>query len=101
VAPRLDLQALLESLLGSGNVYFQPPPTVAMNYPAIVYNRDFRKVNYADNSVYTNTLRYQVMLIAADPDSPVLDKLGDLPLSTYVRHYTADHLNHDVFDVYF
>lgn len=98
---RLDLQSLLEGLLGSGNVYFQPPPTVVMSYPAIVYNRDFRKVNFADNAVYTNTLRYQVMLIAADPDSPLFGKLGDLPLSTYVRHFTADHLNHDVFDVYF
>lgn len=98
---RLELQSLLEGLLGSGNVYFQPPPTVVMNYPAIVYNRDFRKVNFADNGVYINTLRYQVTVIAADPDSLLPGKIGDLPLSTYVRHYTADHLNHDIFDVYF
>ena len=37
MANRLDLQALLEDLLGSRNVYYQPPESVKMNYPAIVY----------------------------------------------------------------
>ena len=37
MANRLDLQALLEDLLGSRNVYYQPPESDKMNYPAIVY----------------------------------------------------------------
>jgi hypothetical protein len=98
---RLEFQSLLESLLGSGNVYFQPPPTVQMSYPAIVYNRDFRVVDYADNVVYYDKLRYQVTLIDANPDSQIFEGFRTLPLSTFVRHFTADHLNHDVFDVYF
>ena len=43
MAPRLDLQKLLVELLGSDNVYFQPPPSVQMNYPAIVYKLDDEK----------------------------------------------------------
>ena len=41
MARRLELQNLLANLLGTNNVYFQPPPTVQMEYPAIVYHRDY------------------------------------------------------------
>ena len=34
---RNDLQKLLVEVLGSKNVYFQPPESVKMKYPAIVY----------------------------------------------------------------
>lgn len=37
MASRLDLQTFLEELLESKNVYFQPPESVKMKYPAIVY----------------------------------------------------------------
>ena len=38
--PRLELQDLLETVLGSQYVYFQPPATLRMRYPCIVYARD-------------------------------------------------------------
>jgi hypothetical protein len=98
---RLDFQTLLESVLGSGNVYFQPPPNVQMSYPAIVYNRDYRAVQFADNSPYFGTTRYQVTVIDRDPDSPIPDKVAGLPMTAFVRHFTADYLNHDIYDVYF
>ena len=40
MASRLDLQTFLEELLESKNVYFQPPESVKMKYPAIVYALD-------------------------------------------------------------
>jgi hypothetical protein len=98
---RPEFQTVLEDLLGSGNVYFQPPPNVTMSYPAIVYNRDYQDVKRADNIPYSRTLRYQVTVIDADPDSLIPDKVAELPMTTYVRHFTADHLNHDIYDVYF
>lgn len=98
---RLKLQDVLEEILGSSSVYFQPPTNVQMTYPAIVYNRDYRAVQYADNEVYTKTLRYQVTVIDRNPDSLIPEKVGDLPMSTFVRHFTADNLNHDIYDVYF
>lgn len=101
MAERLELQALLEDLLGSENVYFQPPPNVQMSYPAIVYNRDWQYVDYADNSPYCRTLRYQVTVIDPDPDTSIFEKVAELPLTAFVRHFTADRLNHDIFDVYF
>lgn len=40
MASRLNLQTFLEEILESRNVYFQPPESVKMKYPAIVYALD-------------------------------------------------------------
>lgn len=98
---RRDLQTIFEDLLGTRNVYFQPPTNVTMSYPAIVYNRDYRAVQFADNQPYFGTTRYQVTVIDRDPDSPIPDKVASLPMTTYVRHFVVDQLNHDIYDVYF
>lgn len=98
---RLELQTLLEELLGSGNVYFQPPPTLSMSYPCIVYGRDNAWIQFADNKPYSRTKRYKVTVIDSDPDSDIPERVAQLPLCTFSRHYTADHLNHDVFNLYF
>lgn len=98
---RLDLQTLLASLQDGVSVYFQPPPNVAMTYPAIVYNRDYLATEFADNAPYSNTFRYQITVIDPDPDSLIPDKVAQLPLMKFVRHYTTENLNHDLFYVYF
>lgn len=96
---RLDLQAILLEL--ADNVYFQPPPTLAMQYPCIVYQRDNADSKFADNSPYAYTQRYQVTLIDRTPDSDILAKIASLPLCRYDRGYAANNLNHDVFNLYF
>lgn len=98
---RLQLQSLLEGLLGSRNVYFQPPSTVQMKYPAIVYNRDSTATKFADDKPYSNTKRYMATIIDRNPDSEIPDKIAMMPLTTFVRHFTADDLNHDIFNIYF
>lgn len=98
---RLELQAMLESLVGNDNVYFQPPPTLTMSYPCIVYNRDNSWVEFADNKPYSLKKRYMVTVIDRNPDSDIPDKVQKLPLCSMSRHYTADNLNHDVFNLYF
>lgn len=98
---RPDLQSLLEAILGSDSVYFQPPENVKMVYPAIVYKRDYARSHFADNLPYQWTFRYQVTVIDPNPDSVITPKIIELPMSTYIRNFPADNLNHDVFDVYF
>lgn len=98
---RLELQTLLEGLLGRRNVYFQPPSSVLMNYPAIVYSRDDIWNNHADNKAYMQTTAYQVIVIDEDPDSEIVKKVANLPKCTFDRHYVADNLNHDAFILYF
>jgi hypothetical protein len=45
--------------------------------------------------------RYQVTVIDRDPDSLIHAKLIVRPLTRYVRHYTTEGLNHDIYEVYF
>lgn len=98
---RSDLQTLLKGILETDNVYFQPPPTVKMKYPCIVYRRDRVNVNFADDKPYKRVKRYQVIVIDSNPDSDIPDKIGALPMCTFERFYTADQLNHDVFNLFF
>lgn len=96
---RVDLQTLLENL--TPNVYFQPPENIVLTYPCIIYRRDSAVTSFADNSPYRYKKRYQIMVIDQDPDSPIPDKVAELPMCTFERFYTADYLNHDVFNLYF
>jgi len=98
---RLQLQALLVSISGINNVYFQPPPSVQMEYPCIIYRRDYELTNHADDLPYKHRKRYLVTVIDRDPDSDIGDKIATLPLCVFDRFYTADNLNHDVYKLFF
>ena len=100
---RLALQALLEEISGYAepDVHFQPPPNVELEYPCIIYKRDDAKTEHADNRPYRFTQRYQVMVISKKPDNPVLAKIAALPLCSYSRFYTAENLNHDVYNLFY
>jgi len=101
MAPRPELHAILKDLLGSGNVYFQPPPTVMMKYPCIIYNRDDIDIRHANDKPYKHTKRYQITHIDANPDSTVPDEIAMLPMCSFDRWFTADNLNHNVFNIFF
>ena len=57
---RSDLHEILREIMGNGNVYFQPPSNIQMKYPAIVYERDYSDTQFAGNSPYSHTWRYQL-----------------------------------------
>ena len=98
---RIELQTMLEELLGSRNVYFQPPASIFMQYPAIVYSRSKIENEFANDLVYKRAIAYEVVVIDKDPDSEIVEKVSFLPLCSHDRHYTADNLNHDVFTLYY
>src|SRR4029078_11870616 len=97
---RSDLQTLLEALLTTSNVYYQPPASVQMQYPAIVYNRDDIRTTFADNKPYRRTKRYAVTVIDPDPDSAIPDLVAALPSCIFDRNFVKDNLNQDVFVLY-
>lgn len=101
MASRIDLQNALEYMLGTRNVYYQPPSNIQMKYPAIKYSKTDIRVNHADNSNYISKNCYQIIVIDSKPDNPVLDKLLNMPYCIYDRYYKADNLNHDVFTLYY
>lgn len=98
---RLELQAILETLLGSDEVYFQPPEDIKISYPAIVYNQDQLRNQHADNLPYRQTKRYSVTVIDRDPDSPTSDKVAALPHTSFNRRFVVDNLNHYAYSLYF
>lgn len=96
---RADLHTILLGFCD--NVYFQPPPTLTMKYPCIVYSKEDVDTTHANNIPYKNTKRYSVTVIDRDPDSEIPDKVAELPLCVFDRFFTADNLNHDVFKLFF
>ena len=101
MATRIDLQNVLEELLGSRNVYYQPPESLKMNYPAIVYSRKTIDNSYANNSVYKQNYAYEITVIDKHPDSEIVNKVSKLPTCRFDRHFKSDNLNHDVFTLYY
>lgn len=98
---RLELHDILCGILGSEHVYFQPPETVKMQYPAIVYGLIDIETPHADNRVYLSFDRYSVTVIDRNPDSVIPGKILSLPMCEFDRSYTKSNLNHYVFRLYF
>lgn len=114
---RLDLQAELEEILGSNQVYFSPPESIKLKYPCIVYTRSSIDSRNANNKVYLKPYRYTVTLIDRDPDSEAFKKrekyegeeanslverlLLHFKYCSHDRTFATDNLNHDVFTIYY
>ena len=101
MASRIELQAKLEELLGSKNVYYQPPESKKMEYPAIRYSKKDIQGTFANDATYISNKCYELIVIDRVPDNKVIDKLLQSPYCSFDRHYTADNLHHDVFTIYF
>lgn len=97
---RLELHEKLCEILGSRNVYFQPPESVKMKYPAIVYRLYDIDNNHGDNFPYLQFYGYEVTLIHKDPDNTVVEELSKLPSCRFNRFFTSENLNHYVFALY-
>ncbi len=103
---RAELQSALKDILGSGNVYYEPPETVKLKYPCIIYNLARMHNRSADN--YGPFIRYDsytVMYITSETmttrgEDSVLEKLMALRGCVFDRTYVADRLHHYVFTVY-
>jgi hypothetical protein len=98
---RLELHEILCDILGSRNVYFQPPTNVSMRYPAIVYNLSDIENRHADDGVYSFTNQYQITLIDRNPETDVVYKINQLQTANFIRSYSSDNLNHWVFEIFF
>jgi len=98
---RLELQQILENVLGSRNVYFQPPESVEISFPAIIYKRSSESTTFADDCKYTNKTQYQVTVVDKNPDSLIPKKVSNLPLCSLSQAYVVQNLNHDVFTLYY
>lgn len=98
---RFLLHEIFCEILGTRNAYFQPPESVKMNYPAIVYGLDGIENTYANDGVYLSHRRYSVTVIDKNPDSEIVGKVAELPRCKFNRSYQKDNLNHYVFTLFY
>ena len=102
MASRLELHDEFCEMLGSSYVYFQPPSSVRIKYPCIIYNLSNIKVSRADGLAYTLDNEYDVTYIDADPDNDIKTlMLKHFPKCRFNRYYTADNMNHYVYTLYY
>lgn len=99
---RLDLQYELEAIEGVEKVYFQPPPTIKMAYPCVVYQLDEAWVRHADNWPYAEHKQYNLTVIDPDPESLIPERVHHhFQLCRPGRPYTANNLNHYPYTLYY
>lgn len=102
MSSRLELHEILCGILGSRNCYFQPPVSVKMSYPAIVYSLSSLRRNHADDSIYKQMRAYEIIVIDYDPESVIAEKVSHLQYCSLDRPpYPSDNLNHFVFTLYY
>ena len=99
---RVSLQTELETFLGNENVYFQPPETIRMQYPAIVYDLYRLNQRFADNMSYKKAPCYSVTIMDRKSDIDWIEKMLDtFEYCALERTYVADNLNHYSFVLYY
>ena len=100
---RRAFQLVLEGLVGEGKkVYFQPPATVKLSYPCIIYHQYRYDTDFADNKLYLSRTAYTVTYVDSNPDATFPDTyLKTQPLTHFERSYTSDNLHHWVFTTYY
>ena len=97
---RLEFHQKLCDILGSNHVYFQPPSSMKIEYPAIIYKLDNVRTRKADNDLYLSHKCITVTVVHKDPDNDVYMRLLKLPMSSFDTSYQKDNLNHYVLSIY-
>lgn len=99
---RLELHEQLKQLVGTDNVYFQPPASVKLSYPCVIYSIGNGEAKRADNIVYNYVNSYDLIFIYKKPNIEIIEQvLNALPMCRMTRAYIADNLNHYAFSVYY
>jgi hypothetical protein len=101
VNDRIAFRDRLEEVSEISTLYFQPPESVKMKYPCIVYSMADVKIQKADNRPYLAHNQYTVTVITKDPDSDVYLKiLNGFDHASFDRSFKTDNLNHFVLTIF-
>lgn len=98
---RLELHEKLVDVLGSRYVYYQPPSTVKMEYPCIVYRRDGSDIKRGNNSVYNHRKRYHITYISRSSNEDVTDALEHMLYCRFSDKLVIDNLYHSYLSLYY
>lgn len=99
---RSDLSDILHKIQGNDHIYYQPPESIKIEIPGIIYSKSDIDVIRADNRMYINHDKYTLICLSLTSDNPVVKLLIErLPMCSYDRSYTKNNVYHDVLTVYF
>lgn len=97
---RLEIQQLLEDILGSDHVYFQAPPNTGMKYPAIVYSFERFNRQDADNQPYIVTGRWQVTHMYKSISNDLKEKfIFQVPNCAFERRAVTNGIYNDYYSI--
>lgn len=99
---RLFLHSLLRELPYLEKVYFQPPESVRLEFPCIVYKWDGNSDKHADDTIYNSRRHYSITIVDSNPDSVIPGVFQKN--FTYAKldgTYTSDGMNHWRYSLYF
>lgn len=99
---RLKLHEELKKILGNSNVYFQPPESIKLKYPCIIYSYQRPNIRRANDKSYTLIRNYQVTYVTKDPDTALADgMLNAFDHISMSRVFTSDNMNHYIYSLYY
>ena len=93
---RLTLSRVLHDILGTDNVYYNPPEYQKMNFPCIIYNRSYIYDYKADNIKYLDYTTYKITVVSKTPDHPAIKKILKIPMTKFSTQYQKNGYYHDV-----
>ena len=98
---RVDIQEKFKFLLGSNNVYYQPPANLKMKYPAIVYSLDGLDVKRFDNTRLINKKCFSVTHIYRNESENLVETmLKNFEYISFDNRSIVDGIYNDHYTIY-
>ena len=98
---RVDIQETFKFLLGSNNVYYQPPANLKMKYPAIVYSLDGLDVKRFDNTRLINKNCFSVTHIYRNESENLVETmLKNFEYISFDNRSIVDGIYNDHYTIY-
>lgn len=97
------LRKILMETTGLSKCYYDPPASIRMEYPCILFQLSSNYVLHADNMAYKSRFRWSVTIVdpvSTNGENYIAEMLA-LPYCAFDRHYATDNLHHYVFDIYY
>lgn len=99
---RRELNDKLIAILGTENVYYNPPESVKMKYDAIVYSPAKASTVKADNRRYFKMKQYDGLIISRNPELELVEDFDTyFEFCDMGKPYTADNLWHWPFTIFY
>lgn len=102
MARRLELHDALIATVNPNPCYFNPPESIKLSYPCVLYRRENGDSKFADNKLYRYVESYTITVIDRNPDSEIPRKIQEaFELCQFERFFISENLNHWVLRIYY